>query len=93
MAAAWHFKSLSGRSRAWSHSEVTRSEKTFTTRAAGTGLGLAIVHRIIDAHAGRIQVRNNTDGPGATFEIFLPSSHQTESHTLAAALAGPESSR
>jgi signal transduction histidine kinase len=67
----------------------------FTTRAAGTGLGLAIVHRIIDAHAGRIQVRNNADAPGATFEIFLPSSRpdQTESHTLAAALAGPESSR
>jgi signal transduction histidine kinase len=67
----------------------------FTTRAAGTGLGLAIVHRIIDAHAGRIQARNNADGPGATFEIFLPCSRtvQTESHALAAVLAGPESSR
>lgn len=30
----------------------------FTTRAAGTGLGLAIVHRIVDAHGGRIGVRN-----------------------------------
>lgn len=67
----------------------------FTTRAAGTGLGLAIVHRIIDAHAGRIQVRNNADGPGATFEIFLPGSHpnQTEPHALTAAFAGPESLR
>lgn len=49
----------------------------FTTRGAGTGLGLAIVHRIIDAHGGRIEVRNNADapgrdGPGALFEIHLP---------------------
>lgn len=47
----------------------------FTTRAAGTGLGLAIVHRIIDAHAGRIRVRNNADaggGRGATFTVLIP---------------------
>jgi signal transduction histidine kinase len=44
----------------------------FTTRNAGTGLGLAIVHRIIDAHAGRISVLNNEDGPGATVSIELP---------------------
>jgi signal transduction histidine kinase len=48
----------------------------FTTRAAGTGLGLAIVHRIIDAHGGRVEVRNNTSGqggaPGATVELILP---------------------
>jgi two-component system sensor histidine kinase PilS (NtrC family) len=49
----------------------------FTTRGAGTGLGLAIVHRIIDAHGGRIEVRNKAEipgreGPGARFEIHLP---------------------
>lgn len=44
----------------------------FTTRAAGTGLGLAIVHRIVDGHGGRVQVRNNEDGPGATVELVLP---------------------
>jgi signal transduction histidine kinase len=33
----------------------------FTTRSTGTGLGLSIVHRIIDAHGGRIEVRNNAD--------------------------------
>jgi signal transduction histidine kinase len=44
----------------------------FTTRATGTGLGLAIVHRIVDAHGGRVSVRNNSGGPGATFAILLP---------------------
>jgi signal transduction histidine kinase len=48
----------------------------FTTRATGTGLGLAIVHRIMDAHGGRVRVRNNTrgaDGPrGATVELVFP---------------------
>ncbi len=43
----------------------------FTTRATGTGLGLAIVHRIIDAHGGHINVRNNAVG-GARFELCLP---------------------
>ena len=36
----------------------------FTTRAAGTGLGLAIVHRIMDAHGGRVEVRNNAGADG-----------------------------
>ncbi len=48
----------------------------FTTRATGTGLGLAIVHRIVDAHGGRVEVRNNADlnpgAPGATVELILP---------------------
>ena len=48
----------------------------FTTRAAGTGLGLPIVHRIVDAHAGRVVVMNNSDiepgAPGATVELRVP---------------------
>ncbi len=45
----------------------------FTTRAAGTGLGLAIVHRIVDAHGGRVAVRNRSHGGGgAVFELFFP---------------------
>lgn len=53
----------------------------FTTRATGTGLGLAIVHRIMDAHAGRVSVRNvPADAPcerfalgaGALVELHFP---------------------
>jgi len=44
----------------------------FTTRKSGTGLGLSIVKNIVEAHGGRVRVRNNTPNPGATFEIFMP---------------------
>ncbi len=44
----------------------------FTTRATGTGLGLAIVHRIMDAHGGRVMVRNVEGGGGAVVELLLP---------------------
>ncbi len=48
----------------------------FTTRHTGTGLGLAIVHRIIDAHGGRVHIRNRTGAAGgiegATVELLLP---------------------
>jgi signal transduction histidine kinase len=58
----------------------------FTTRAHGTGLGLAMVHRIIDAHAGRIVVRNHAGEPGpgpfgsrgTCVEIVLPARTQQE---------------
>jgi len=43
----------------------------FTTRASGTGLGLAIVHRIVDAHGGRVSVRNDSRG-GAAVDLLLP---------------------
>jgi len=48
----------------------------FSTKAVGkgTGLGLSICYGIVKMHRGQIRARNNTDGPGATFEIILPSS-------------------
>lgn len=49
----------------------------FTTRRAGTGLGLAIVHRIMDAHGGRVWVRNNPAG-GAEFELAFPERRAAE---------------
>ena len=50
----------------------------FTTRATGTGLGLAIVHRIVDAHGGRVSVRNNEPPPGATVELVVPGTADSE---------------
>jgi len=43
----------------------------YTTKQKGTGLGLAISHRIINQHAGTIEVRS-TIGQGSTFSVFLP---------------------
>jgi len=43
----------------------------FTTKGAGTGLGLAIVHKIVDAHQGRIKVKNAA-GKGSVFTLTLP---------------------
>jgi two-component system nitrogen regulation sensor histidine kinase GlnL len=42
-----------------------------TSKAHGTGLGLAISRRIIEAHGGRIEVKNRADG-GAEASVFLP---------------------
>ncbi|MCL4220527.1 MAG: hypothetical protein KJZ65_04070 [Phycisphaerales bacterium] len=53
----------------------------FTTRAAGTGLGLPIVHRIVEAHGGRVVVRNNADAGesrGATVELQIPARFGTD---------------
>jgi signal transduction histidine kinase len=51
----------------------------FTTRATGTGLGLAIVHRIMDAHGGRVRVRNaeGGGGGGAMVELLIPDREHT----------------
>jgi signal transduction histidine kinase len=38
----------------------------------GAGLGLYICKAIISAHGGTIVARNNTEGPGAVFEVSLP---------------------
>jgi len=43
----------------------------FTNKEKGTGLGLGIVKQIIEAHDGRITVRNALEG-GACVEIVLP---------------------
>ena len=42
-----------------------------TSKASGTGLGLAISRRIVEAHGGRIEVRNRAGG-GVEASIYLP---------------------
>jgi two-component system sensor histidine kinase PilS (NtrC family) len=47
-------------------------EPFYTTRPKGTGLGLALVHRMVEAHAGQIQVRSEP-GQGTMVRVVLPS--------------------
>jgi two-component system nitrogen regulation sensor histidine kinase GlnL len=42
-----------------------------TSKPHGTGLGLAICRRILDAHGGRIEVKNRAQG-GAEVRVYLP---------------------
>ncbi len=43
----------------------------FTTKKGGTGLGLSIVDKIVSAHGGQLEIRNNPDG-GSTFKVRMP---------------------
>lgn len=45
--------------------------KFWTGRAGGSGLGLAMCRQIVEAHGGRISVRNSRSGPRFTFTLPL----------------------
>lgn len=51
--------------------KFVQSSKT-KTGAGGTGLGLAICTEIIRGHQGKLWAKNNTDGPGSTFNFTIP---------------------
>jgi signal transduction histidine kinase len=46
-------------------------EPFFTTKTTGMGVGLAISQRIVQAHGGRIEVKNLIP-KGTRFSVFLP---------------------
>jgi two-component system sensor histidine kinase HydH len=48
-----------------------------TTKKTGVGLGLSIVSKIVDEHQGTIRL-DNSQGPGACFEIFFPSQERAK---------------
>lgn len=51
-------------------------EPFYTTKPRGMGMGLPISRSIIEAHGGQLGVRSNAPGPGLTFTISLPVTHQ-----------------
>jgi len=64
-------------------------EPFFTTKDGGTGLGLAIANKIVEAHRGRIGVRNLADR-GAEFSIVIPLRNTFEDEACPARPACPE---
>ncbi len=58
----------------WPTPELERvMEPYFTTREKGTGLGLAIVKRVMEDHAGRLELKDRLDGEtGAVVRLVLP---------------------
>lgn len=57
----------------WPEGERDRmTEPYMTTREKGTGLGLAIVKRVMEDHAGALELDDPAEGPGAIVRLVFP---------------------
>jgi signal transduction histidine kinase len=43
-----------------------------TSKPQGSGIGLALCREIADAHSGRLELVNRSDGPGCLARLTLP---------------------
>ena len=54
---------------------IDRAIEPFVTgKKKGTGLGLPICRKIVEAHSGKLEFKNNLD-VGVTFRIIIPAEH------------------
>ncbi len=51
-----------------------RADRSRDRATGGVGLGLALVKRILDAHAGKVQIQSS-NGHGTCFRLTLPRAH------------------
>ncbi len=49
-----------------------QADSSTARQHGGLGLGLAIVRHLVELHGGTVDAANNTDGPGAVFNVRLP---------------------
>ena len=49
-----------------------QADSSYTRQVGGLGLGLAIVRHLVEMHGGRVGVKSNGPGCGASFSVRLP---------------------
>jgi PAS domain S-box-containing protein len=64
-----------------SHDRIFRLFQTVTSSAKdSSGIGLSVSRRLAETHGGRINVENNKNKPGATFNVWWPRFIRMDNH-------------